>query len=89
MPILKFLIYIVILYRHPIRSKHQYPPIHIEWQYPSYKLEINRENEDMNKIPFVRYLVGILKETINPRNAKFINYKSQGHITYQGRNIII
>lgn len=79
----------MIPYSHNIRYTHQHYPICIERQYASCKFEVNTKYQYMDKIPLIRYLVGILKETINPIDTQFINNESHRHITYQGRNVII
>jgi len=56
----------MIPYSHNIRYTHQHYPICIEKQYASCKIEIDGEYQDMHQIPIIRYLVGILEETINP-----------------------
>lgn len=79
----------MIPYSHNIRYKHQHNPICIEWQYASCKFEVNTKYQYMDKIPLIRYLVGILEKTINPINTKCINNESHRHIANQRRDIII
>lgn len=43
----------------------------------------------MDKIPLIRYLVGILKETINPIDTQFINNESHRHIANQRWDIVV
>lgn len=43
----------------------------------------------MDKIPLIRYLIGILKETINPIDTQFINNESHRHIANQRRDVVI
>ena len=73
----------MIPYRNDISHSHQYHPIYIERQYPSCKLKVNQENEDMDKIPFIRHLVGIFKESVKPFDTNLINDESHGHIANQ------
>ena len=79
----------MILYSHNIRYTHQHNPICIERQYASCKFEGNTKYQYMDKIPLIRYLVGILKETINPIDTQFINNESHRHIANQRRDIIV
>lgn len=79
----------MIPYSHNIRYKNQHNPISIERQYASYKFEVNTKYQYMDKIPLIRYLVGILKETINPIDTQFINNESHRHIANQRRDIIV
>lgn len=79
----------MIPYSHNIRYKHQNNPICIERQYASCKIEVNAKYQYMDKIPLIRYLVGILEETINPIDTQFINNESHRHIANQRRDIVI
>lgn len=79
----------MIPYSHNIRYNHQYNPIYIERQYASCKFEVNTKYQYMDKIPLIRYLVGILEETINPIDTQFINNESHRHIANQRRDIIV
>lgn len=79
----------MIPYSHNIRYKNQHNPICIERQYASCKIEVNAKYQYMDKIPLIRYLVGILEETINPIDTQFINNESHRHIANQRRDIVI
>ena len=79
----------MIPYSHNIRYKHQYNPICIERQDASYKFEVNTKYQYMDKIPLIRYFVGILEEKINPIDTQFINNESHRHIANQRRDIIV
>lgn len=43
----------------------------------------------MDKIPLIRYFVGILEETINPIDTQFINNESHRHIANQRWDIVV
>ena len=79
----------MIPYSHNIRYKNQHNPICIERQYASCKFEVNTKYQNMDKIPLIRYLVGILKKTINPIDTQFINNENHRHIANQRRDIVI
>ena len=73
---------------HCIRYHHEHTPVYIERHEAPQILIINSEYQDMHQIPFIRHLIGILKEAIDSTYTYFIYNKRHRHITYQGRNII-